>query len=98
VCCFGGGEFAIFLAAVSVHEGFDVAERMRMQVAVASFVERESRIQVSFSIGGASEQPAGAIEEAIRAADAALCRPKSGARSRAAFAGVAVPDAIAVGT
>lgn len=98
VCRFGGEEFVIFLSGVSAREGFDAAERMRKQVASAKVIEGGVHIPVSISIGGASEQTAGAIEEAIRAADAALYRAKLGGRNRTAFEGVAVADAIAVGT
>jgi diguanylate cyclase (GGDEF)-like protein len=96
VCRFGGEEFVIFLGGLSAQDGFVVAERMRQQVASAQVTDGQNRIAVSISIGGAGAQRAAAIEQAIRAADAALYRAKLGGRNRTVFQDLPVKDAIAV--
>ena len=96
VCRFGGEEFVIFLGGLSAQDGFVVAERMRQQVASAQVTDGQNRIAVSISIGGTGAQRAAAIEQAIRAADAALYRAKLGGRNRTVFEDLPVKDAIAV--
>ena len=86
VCRFGGEEYVIFLAGRTPEEAFKVAERMRQAVDGMRIDANGVPIKATISIGGSRKHTATDIENAIRAADAALYRAKEGGRNRTMFA------------
>lgn len=82
VCRFGGEEFVIFLHNADAQQGWEVAERMRQNVAESMLALGGVDVRVTISIGGSLKQSVDNIEMAISAADDALYRAKALGRNR----------------
>jgi diguanylate cyclase (GGDEF)-like protein len=79
---YGGEEFAVLVPVSSLEEARAVAERLR-KAFEADVVEFEDvRIGITISVGLAMMAPDETLEDALRRADAALYRAKSGGRNR----------------
>jgi diguanylate cyclase (GGDEF)-like protein len=96
VARYGGEEFAILLPMTSSSGAKEVAERCARQLAATPLpVDSISPIRITASMGIAcADAHPGAIEELLRAADAALYRAKEAGRNRVELAVPAAgPDA-----
>lgn len=82
----GGEEFAIFLPGTSVDEARIIAERIRRDVEVLSFIPVDTAHRLSVSIGGAEVVGDQGISSAMRQADLNLYKAKSGGRNMAVIA------------
>jgi diguanylate cyclase (GGDEF)-like protein len=82
----GGEEFAIFLPGTSVDEARIIAERIRRDVEVLSFIPVDKAHRLSVSIGGAEVVGDQGISSAMRLADLILYKAKSGGRYMAVIA------------
>lgn len=82
ICCrYGGEEFAVILPLTEVHETIDIANRMRMEMAV----DRPGGRAVTVSIGVAScSRSIETFQELVEKADAALYQAKRGGKNRVA--------------
>lgn len=85
VCRFGGEEFVIFLHQQCHKEGFAVAERMRKRIAEVVVPYEGENLSVTVSIGGSLKERLEDVNLAIRQADQALYRAKTGGRNRTVF-------------
>ncbi len=80
---FGGDEIMAGLAGCSLKEGTKIADRVRLQVALAPFLHRGQSARVTLSIGVASlSVRASTLESIIDEADHALYRAKQAGRNR----------------
>jgi diguanylate cyclase len=77
---YGGEEFVRLLPEIAVPEAVIVAERMRKNIAAASFPDYPQ--QVTISLGVAAMRAADSAEEFVARADAALYLAKNGGRNR----------------
>jgi diguanylate cyclase (GGDEF)-like protein len=90
----GGEEFAIFLPGTSVAEARIIAERIRQDVEVLSFIPVDTAHRLTVSIGGAEVVGDQGISSAMRQADLNLYKAKSGGRNMAV---IAAADALIAG-
>ena len=86
VARFGGEEFIIFLRDLDPQSGYEVAERMRNQIAEQVFKFTECEVKVTVSIGGSLKDACDNLEAAIEEADAALYQAKGHGRNQTIFA------------
>lgn len=86
VCRFGGEEFVVFLKDQGETSGYEVAERMRQMIAADQMRFDEHLFRVTVSIGGSLKDRLASIDMAIKQADQALYRAKTGGRNRTVFA------------
>jgi diguanylate cyclase (GGDEF)-like protein len=82
VARFGGEEFLILMPGAALKDGLAAAERVRMRIAAAQTDFHGRSIGVTVSIGVADVGSVETLDEAVRLADAALYRAKSGGRNR----------------
>jgi two-component system cell cycle response regulator len=87
-CRLGGEEFLIIMPETDLERGFQVAERLRACIAAETFhVNRETRIQVTTSVGLATLETAMDTPEAmLKRADNALYAAKRNGRNRVVVA------------
>lgn len=79
----GGEEFGLLFPNTTLEQAHEVAERIRLAVdATRVALDDGGRIGVSVSIGLAPVAPAGTLDDALAASDAALYRAKNGGRNR----------------
>lgn len=93
VARYGGEEFAILLPMTNTSGAKEMAERCARQLADAPLqVDGLAPIRITASMGVACAegQPTGAIEELLRAADAALYRAKERGRDRVEVAALPI--------
>lgn len=81
---YGGDEFAALLPRTELAVALDIAERVRVDIAKATFAVglRSQRIAVTFSCGVAAPQVNDTPEALLQRADKALYRSKHGGRNR----------------
>lgn len=82
VARFGGEEFLVLMPGATAGHGANAAERIRMRIADAPITFGERKVAVTVSIGVAPAHDAARIDDAVRAADAALYRAKGAGRNR----------------
>lgn len=85
VCRFGGEEFVIFLSRKDRSGGIEVAERMRKMIAADVLKFGGKDVRVTVSIGGSLKERLVDVNLAIKQADEALYRAKSGGRNMTVF-------------
>lgn len=78
---YGGEEFIVVLPGVDWRRAFNMAERLRIQVAKEPYCVLDREISVTLSIGVAVDNEPGNPKELIRAADEALYRAKARGRN-----------------
>jgi diguanylate cyclase (GGDEF)-like protein len=84
----GGEEFAAMLPEASSDTALEVAERMREAVATMKIETSAGKIEVTVSIGLAAHAVSdNSIEPALRRADVAVYKAKSGGRNRTVCCG-----------
>lgn len=85
---YGGEEFAVVARGSTMFQAYQLAERLRRDVADFSFVHNGDSIPITISIGVSSfpENTVDSIEELIQAADTALYGAKNGGRNRTEMA------------
>ncbi|GAB4113248.1 MAG: hypothetical protein Fur005_16440 [Roseiflexaceae bacterium] len=82
---YGGEEFAVLLPRTATHEAYQVAERLRQAIAAIQIETTTAPIQVTVSIGVASNadaRPGGLLDHLLDAADQALYTAKREGRNR----------------
>jgi diguanylate cyclase (GGDEF)-like protein len=79
---YGGEEFLLVLADVSLATAQRIAERARKAVETAVVRAGDVDVQVTVSIGLAERRPGEGRGELIERADAAMYRAKTGGRNR----------------
>ena len=89
VCRYGGEEFSIILTQTSKEQGFDIAERMREEIAHHSFpkfhADKDLNIHVSIGLA-TSPDDAASKEELIAKADKAMYIAKFGGKNQTCIA------------
>ena len=84
----GGEEFAVWLPRAALHEGLEVAERMRRAVETTTWRWSGTPVPITASCGVASyPDPVGDVMNLRAMADAALYRAKQAGRNRVEIAG-----------
>ena len=78
---YGGEEFLIVLPGIDRHRAYEMAERLRIQVAKDPYHVLEEEILVTLSIGVTVDSGKGSPRELLREADAALYRAKARGRN-----------------
>jgi two-component system cell cycle response regulator len=78
----GGEEFAILLAASSLDDAIEHAERLRTQLAALSFQTASGEMSITCSFGVAQWHPGETVDELLKRADGALYRAKNSGRDR----------------
>jgi diguanylate cyclase (GGDEF)-like protein len=78
----GGEEFLVVAPGCSLHEAWELAERVRSHVAGCNIVVGGSSVQVSLSLGVATGQTAADVEKLLHAADTAMYQAKNAGRNR----------------
>ncbi|MDQ7001780.1 MAG: GGDEF domain-containing protein [Ghiorsea sp.] len=78
----GGEEFCIILANTTSKQGIKLAEKVRNEVAAASFPSQHSNIQITISIGVAERQLNEAVNLWLKRADQALYHAKNNGRNQ----------------
>lgn len=83
VARYGGEEFVVLLPESSEREGAMLAERLRRQAELCTFIVNGMHAHITLSIGVASFFPesVGTSDELVRAADDALLRAKAAGRN-----------------
>lgn len=81
VCRYGGEEFAIILPEIKEKEAHDLAEKLRKNVEVYSFVYKNQRIPVTISIGVAQLFENETPDSFLERADTALYTVKTAGRN-----------------
>lgn len=78
----GGEEFAIFLPDTPVHEGHDIAERLRQNFERFTFGQGKADIRCTISLGVAQCDSSVPIDDAILKADQRLYEAKAAGRNQ----------------
>ncbi len=82
VCRWGGEEFLVYLANVSVSEMLEIAERCRVLVANSTCTTSHGQISVTCSIGATLLNDDDTLETLIHRADSAMYQAKRAGRDR----------------
>ncbi len=86
-CRYGGEEFLLILPEASLENTRQRAEFLREEAQKLKIMYREKQLQVSISVGVAALPNHGSdVKEAVKAADAALYRAKTGGRNQVVVA------------
>lgn len=91
VARFGGEEFVVFLDEQDSKAGYEVAERMRQNIASELCDIDGVSLHVTVSIGGSMKEAVDNIEYSINKADEAMYRAKQTGRNRTVFRSVIAP-------
>jgi diguanylate cyclase (GGDEF)-like protein len=79
---YGGEEFLIVAPGCGLGETWELAERVRTHVARSSIMAAGATVQVTLSLGVATGECAGDLENVLSGADAAMYRAKAAGRNR----------------
>jgi diguanylate cyclase (GGDEF)-like protein len=85
VARFGGEEFVVFLDEQNSKVGYEVAERMRQNIASEVCDFNGQSLRVTVSIGGSMKEAVDRIEDSIGEADEAMYNAKQAGRNRIVF-------------
>jgi diguanylate cyclase (GGDEF)-like protein len=78
---YGGEEFAVLLPDTVLEDAEQVAERLRLAIAMASATHQTKKLQVTTSLGVTTAQPDDSQQSLIQRADAALYAAKNAGRN-----------------
>ena len=84
---YGGEEFLVLLPSCGLQEAGAIAERIRAQIAAEPIVVGDHSLEVSASLGVASQRSAPDSDSLVRTADEAMYRAKAAGRNRVEIAG-----------
>ncbi|MCC8165520.1 MAG: GGDEF domain-containing protein [Planctomycetes bacterium] len=85
---YGGEEFAVIFPATDVKDAYQVADRLRQDIAKTNFRLDDQVVKMTISGGLAQAQPGMTAEHIIEEADSALYQAKNTGRNRVLVAGV----------
>ncbi len=91
VARFGGEEFIVFLNERDSMAGYELAERMRRNIASEVCNFDGLSLKVTVSIGGSMKEAVDQIERSIAEADDAMYRAKQAGRNQTVFGGALEP-------
>jgi len=82
ICRYGGEEFVVLMPQSSASQAFQLADRLREEIAATSFSLSQGGVRLTVSIGVSTldEQMSG--EDLVKTADAALYRAKQSGKNR----------------
>ncbi len=89
---YGGEEFAVIFPATDVKDAYQVADRLRQDIAKTNFRLDDQVVKMTISGGLAQVQPGMTAEHIIEEADAALYQAKDTGRNRILIAGANKTD------
>ena len=79
---YGGEEFLVVAPGCGLAETWELAERVRCQIAECKIIARGKKVQVTVSLGIATSRSATDCEKLLRSADEALYLAKNAGRNR----------------
>lgn len=78
----GGEEFLMFLPAVSLEAGMQIAERARLEICSSPMIVKDKELEITASIGIAFGASANELSNLVEEADEALYQAKKSGRNR----------------